>query len=640
MLRLRLEVEQLEDRVTPSAVGPVAGGTPWVSPDRLTLSFVPDATLVNSAGSNLIQTLDSQFTTGSWRLEMLRAVQTWAVNGNVNIGLVADGGQPLGSAGLIQGDSHFGDLRIAAQAGSINTVATGTPFRLDGSTWSGDVVLNSNYHFRIGGGAGTYDLYSVFLHETGHAFGMTDNDSAISAMFGTYNGVRSGLSVQDVTDFQALYGTRSPDAFDAKQSNDTLKYATSLDANSTAVRADISNVNDLDYYSFKAPGNLSAGAPLYFHVRTSGISLLVPSLTVYDASGKALGTLNASSPLDGDLAFKITNPKAGATYYARVGNATRSVFGIGAYQLSVGTDAAQPAAAGLVLNDPEHGSNDSIKTATKLNAKNSGGTRLTYALQASISDAGDVDFYRVHSSAAATSANQELIAVVTSTDLNGLAPRVDVFDASGKLVPSQVLGNDHGFYSVQVLNVTPDADYYVKVGALAPNGRHNSGNYFLGVNFSQNQTVTAQSFASGILTPSSPQQVQGVTIGRSEAVQFILNADATGATDAAQVQMLIYDVNNNVVFALVAYAGQPASSGVAYLAAGAYHIAYVAVARSGTLTSALSYGLKGILLSDPIGPQPVSSSDPLPPLPDPFTWTDPSYLSLQILYGYIDPYYE
>ena len=176
--------------------------------------------------------------------------------------------------------------------------------------------------------------------------------------------------------------------------------------------------------------------------------------------------------------------------------------------------------------------------------------------------------------------------------------------------------------------------------ALAPGGRHNTGNYFLGVNFSQNQTVRAQSFASGLLTASNPQQVQTVTVNHAEALQFILNADASGATDAAQVQLLIYDANNNVVFALIAYAGQSASSGVAYLAAGTYHVCYVAVARSGTLTSALTYDLKGILLSDPIGPQPVSSSDPLPPMPDPFSWTDPSYLALQILYGYIDPYYE
>src|SRR5439155_17234709 len=130
--------------------------------------------------------------------------------------------------------------------------------------------------------------------------------------------------------------------------------------------------------------------------------------TVYDGNGKALGVVNASSPLNGDLTFTIPNAKAGGTYYARVGNATQSVFGIGAYQLSVNQETGQPAATGIVLNDPEHGFNDTVKSATKLNAKNSGGTGLSYAIQASVSAAADVDVYRVRSAAASATAQQEL----------------------------------------------------------------------------------------------------------------------------------------------------------------------------------------------------------------------------------------
>ena len=42
------------------------------------------------------------------------AFQTWAVQTNLNIGLVADGGQPLGTNGAVQGDARFGDIRVAA----------------------------------------------------------------------------------------------------------------------------------------------------------------------------------------------------------------------------------------------------------------------------------------------------------------------------------------------------------------------------------------------------------------------------------------------------------------------------------------------------------------------------------------------
>src|SRR3954468_6857134 len=100
-----LRLTRLEDRTVPATFG-----SPWGDARHLTLSFVPDGTLVDGVASNLFQALPGQ--ASAWQAEILRAVQTWAQHANVNVDVVADAGQPLGAAGPIQGDTRFGDIRI------------------------------------------------------------------------------------------------------------------------------------------------------------------------------------------------------------------------------------------------------------------------------------------------------------------------------------------------------------------------------------------------------------------------------------------------------------------------------------------------------------------------------------------------
>ena len=104
-----LRVERLEDRCVPATFG-----NPWPDGMHLTLSFAPDGTAIGGDPSTLNNVLDPLGNSGA-RLEILRAFQTWAVNANLNIGLVADGGQDFTAGGAIQGDSRFGDVRIGAR---------------------------------------------------------------------------------------------------------------------------------------------------------------------------------------------------------------------------------------------------------------------------------------------------------------------------------------------------------------------------------------------------------------------------------------------------------------------------------------------------------------------------------------------
>src|ERR1700732_709818 len=211
MKRRPLALERLEDRLTPAT-----WGIPWPDAQHLTLSFVPDRTTGGLSPSNLFQDLNALAPTATWQREVLRAFQTWAINGNANIALVTDGGQPMGSPGAIQGDSRFGDIRIAAATAASaidpSDLADAQPFSWTGTTWSGDVVLNSSYKIGVGNVPGQYDLYSAMLHEAGHVFGLGEIDDASSPMYPTY-AYRTGLSAGDVARFQQLYGVRQPDSF-------------------------------------------------------------------------------------------------------------------------------------------------------------------------------------------------------------------------------------------------------------------------------------------------------------------------------------------------------------------------------------------------------------------------------------------
>src|SRR5262245_44875666 len=113
--RTRLEVEPLESRLVPDSVS----GNAWPHPELVTLSFVPDGTIVgsNSSGyisSNLFATFNARFGSASvWQNEFLRAAQAWAQQTNLNFALVADNGTTIGGGSYQQGDPGFGDIRIS-----------------------------------------------------------------------------------------------------------------------------------------------------------------------------------------------------------------------------------------------------------------------------------------------------------------------------------------------------------------------------------------------------------------------------------------------------------------------------------------------------------------------------------------------
>src|SRR5262249_26113898 len=213
-----------------------------------------------------------------------------------------------------------------------------------------------------------------------------------------------------------------------------------------------------------------------------------------DASGRVVASSASADPMNNDLSLRINSPLPLSTYYVKIEGATSSVFSVGSYHLEVKalplvstttnqlSTTVSTVTTPLLNNDLD--TNDSFLTASLLPALTQVSTRFDYGFTGSISDSWDVDYYRVHAPQNTSGAETVMSVMVWGIDNNGLVPRASVYDSNYQPVNAEVLVNADGNFIVQVRNATPGADYYVKVEAANNNGPNNTGNYFLGVDFS------------------------------------------------------------------------------------------------------------------------------------------------------------
>jgi hypothetical protein len=475
--RLGSAFEALEDRSLPATFG-----VPWADAEHLTISFVPDGTATPLGPSALAQVLGSTGTPAAWKLEILRAFQTWAAQANINIGLVADGGQAVGTVGAVQGDTRFGDVRIAAPGCPPTCWPSASPFSFTGTTLSGDVVLNSNAAFGIGSG---YDLFSVALHEAGHAFGIghageaggpcgcngcTSFRSVMEAAFGRH----TGLYPEDVAAIQSLYGARRADAFEGPGGNDTAARAVALPRSSVTqllATADITSPSDVDYYKFTAPALTATLSSVVVRLKAAGLSLLTAASPCSTPPGRVVASGATLDPLNNDLTVVVPPGAVRRQLHDQGGGRPRRRVRGRRVQAGGRFPVARRAAVAghhHLTGVLDGHTDDALANALGVQTIQGGAdARFDAVYRGVIEDAWDVDSYRVRTDKFAAGTAVTLNVMVWATDANPLDPRVRVYDAAGNPVAFQVLSNDRGLFSVQVLGAVAGRDYFVQVSARA-----------------------------------------------------------------------------------------------------------------------------------------------------------------------------
>jgi hypothetical protein len=350
--RVHLWLEALESRITPYSVS----GNAWPAPQLITISFVPDGTIVSTSGSNyvysnLFATFNSKFgSAAKWENQILKAAQVWAQQTNINFAVVPDDGAAEGSGLFQQGDPGHGDIRISGFNFGCSTLAQAfMPPPVNNYSIAGDVQFNSGAAFNIGT---TYDLFTVAMHEFGHALGLNHSSYVTAAMYGAYAGTRTGLGADDVNGIRSIYSNnaaRTGDSLDVgtSTSNNSFTYAanltSSIDPNALTglvANLDVTKPTEADYYTFTAP--CTTTGTLTVNVQSSGLSLLSPKVTVYAADQTTvLGTAGSAGTYQGaTLSVTVSNVTAGQQFYVKVAGAETGTgawqsFNTGAYALTL-----------------------------------------------------------------------------------------------------------------------------------------------------------------------------------------------------------------------------------------------------------------------------------------------------------------
>lgn len=177
----------------------------WKS-KTITYSFVPDGTLAeNGEPSSLFREMDAFHKREEWQGEIRRAFGDWDAACGLKFVEVADSGDPIGVSGRHQGDTRFGDIRIY-NIEKFDRVRASAYYPSTFGTRAGDISFKKDFIFNIGANV---DIYSIMVHEIGHAIGLEHSNNNYSVMWPNTRVYHWGLYKEDKDRAVGLYGANA-----------------------------------------------------------------------------------------------------------------------------------------------------------------------------------------------------------------------------------------------------------------------------------------------------------------------------------------------------------------------------------------------------------------------------------------------
>jgi hypothetical protein len=592
----------LEDRIAPAVFN-----LPWPDPSHLTLSFAPDATQIAGQTSTLFATLNAQEPTATWQTDILRAIQTWAVNTNLGVGVVSDSGQPFGTPSGGE-SSSFGNIRIGAAPLSPDVLAVSSPHDpfLSGS-WSGDIILNSTIDFT----QPQTDLYGVMLHEFGHVLGLPPSTDPASVLYDDATWVTTQLAPSDVAAIQALYGApaTSSGKHQTLQTAATIRFPSddgSIYTGTTPLMAfgNLVSAGQTDFFSVQTS---TFTGPMTFRLQTAGISLLAPELIVYDAGGNVLGQAQSTNVQGDTVTVHLDGVPANTTYYIEVEAATSGLFGVGRYGLAVTFDATLKTTPNQIASmlSSAHGDSSGDDSSDDAKAGSVVALRTTrgYAPNEHYETRGGLNHavtYSIQSPTSPSGNSVVLTIALRGSGHKGLLPQVQILDANQHVIAVKVLVDGAGGYTIQAAGLAPGKTYYLKLTPPSSKTQEDDASFSLVADFKQTPAIMPV-LAGGKVKTAAPPPKYALYVALDQVFNFTLSAAGPGAPVGSTVQMTITDATGNVVYTLTAPSGQTVTGPSVLLGPGAYTVLFSILTPAGAPGS-LTFELRGGSITDPIGP--------------------------------------
>lgn len=224
-----------------------------------------------------IDSLTTDLPEATVRNEIARALAVWEQYANINITPGSQTAQNRSIDILFARYAHGDAYPFDGPNGVL--AHTFYPVPSNPEPIAGDMHLNADEPWSVGG---SVDLFSVALHEIGHALGLAHSDDPTAVMYPYYR-MQTGLAPDDIAGIQALYGAKTTVA---EPGSGTAGTTTSTSSGGTTGTSSTST---------QAGGTGTA----------SGSDLTPPTLTILSPGSSIFSTSSASITVSGTASDNV-----------------------------------------------------------------------------------------------------------------------------------------------------------------------------------------------------------------------------------------------------------------------------------------------------------------------------------------------